>query len=112
MLFRSELDSKTLFPLGIIINELLTNIMKYAFQGRDSGAISLELTRLPGTTPDRQEAVRLVIPDNGVGLPEGFNMDTAKGFGLMLVRMLCQQLGGTFTTGSGQGTRSILTFPR
>ena len=107
-----ELDSKTLFPLGIIINELLTNIMKYAFQGRDSGAISLELTRLPGTTPDRQEAVRLVIQDNGVGLPEGFNMDTAKGFGLMLVRMLCQQLGGTFTTGSGQGTRSILTFPR
>jgi two-component sensor histidine kinase len=81
-----KLDSKPLFPLGIILNELLTNIMKYAFTGRSSGAIGIELF-------NKQETVHLTIQDNGIGLPEGFSMATAKGFGLMLVRILSEQLG-------------------
>jgi len=99
-----ELDSKTLFPLGIIINELLTNIMKYAFAGRTSGTD----TGMPAGS--NLDTVQLTIQDNGIGLPEGFDMATAKGFGLMLVRMLSEQLKGSFATESRNGTRSVLTF--
>jgi PAS domain S-box-containing protein len=112
-----ELDSKVLFPLGIIINELLTNIMKYAFVGRTEGTISIELTIDQDNKLASQDAehhnrgtVQLTIQDNGIGLPEGFNPETTKGFGLMLVRMLSGQLGGTFTTESLKGTRSVLSF--
>jgi PAS domain S-box-containing protein len=105
-----ELGSKVMFPLGIIINELLTNIMKYAFVGRTSGTISMELTKNQDASDPDHGTVQLAIRDNGIGLPEGFNPQTAKGFGLMLVRMLSEQLGGTFTTESRDGTRSVLTF--
>jgi len=97
------LDSKRLFLLGIIINELLTNVMKYAFAGGKKGAIRISVTRV-----DRQAT--LTFQDNGRGLPDGFDLKKSKGFGLMLVQMLSKQLDGRFSLESDKGTRSTLTF--
>ncbi len=98
-----DLSSKNLFPIGIILNELLTNIMKYAFIDRKSGLIHISLSNI-------QNQVTLTIQDNGNGLPEGFDINKSNGFGLMLVRMLSGQLDGTFTIENHNGTRSILKF--
>ncbi len=93
-----HLDAKRMFPLGSIINELLTNIMKYAFINRKTGLIKISLTKVG-------KHVTLTVQDNGRGLPPGFDIDKAKGFGLMLVKMLSQQLGGSFSWKSSKGTR-------
>jgi len=97
------LNAKKLQPLGIIINELLTNIMKYAFAGRSDGLItvSAELS---------DNRVFLVIQDNGIGMPETFNLINSTGFGLKLVSMLTRQLAGTIRIEHGNGTRIILEF--
>ncbi len=98
------LPAKRLFPLGIILNELLTNAAKHAFPGRKSGRIRLSLAKTAGRAS-------FVLEDDGAGLPDGFDLEKAHGFGLMLVRMLSKQLGGTFAMTSGKkGTRSEIAF--
>ena len=98
-----HLDAKRLFPLGSIINELLTNIMKYAFHDRKTGLIKISLAKV-------NHHITLAIQDNGRGLPPGFDIGKAKGFGLMLVKMLSQQLGGNFAMETRKGTRCTLEF--
>ncbi len=98
-----QLDAKRLFPLGLIINELLTNKMKYAFIDRKTGSIKIDLSR-------KDNHVNLVIEDNGKGLPAGFDINKTKGFGLMLVKMLSQQLGASFYMEQSKGTRCTLEF--
>ncbi|MBU4268363.1 MAG: PAS domain S-box protein [Acidobacteria bacterium] len=98
-----HLDAKQLFPLGIIINELLTNIMKYAFLNKDAGIIKISITNI-------DNHVTLAIQDNGSGLSAGFAINKAKGFGLTLVKMLSQQLGGSFSMGNHKGTRCKIEF--
>jgi len=98
-----QLDPKRLFPLGIIINELLTNIMKYAFTNRDTGLIKISLTNV-------DNRVALTIQDNGIGLPDGFDINVPEGFGLKLVKMLSQQLGGSFSMEKHAGTRCKIEF--
>ncbi len=98
-----QLDPKRLVPIGIIVNELLTNIMKYAFIERDSGLIEVRVK-------ENQGNITLTIQDNGNGFPEGFDLDTQKGFGLMLVKILSKQLDGSFTIENNNGTRSFLKF--
>jgi PAS domain S-box-containing protein len=99
------LDSKLLTHLGLIVNELLTNIMKYAFDGRDRGSIAIS-ARL-----DRNR-VSLIIEDDGNGMPEGINFKKSSGFGLMLVGMLTEQLGGTIGIERNEGTKIVLEFER
>jgi PAS domain S-box-containing protein len=98
-----QLDAKRLFPLGLIINELLTNKMKYAFTSRDADRISITLDNHAGR-------VTLAIQDNGDKLPEGFDIERSRGFGLMLVKMLSQQLGGSFSIATQAGTCCVVEF--
>jgi PAS domain S-box-containing protein len=97
------LDSKYLQPLGIIINELLTNIMKYAFTGRSDGTVTVS-TSLNGSR------VYFEIQDNGNGLPESVNFKNSTGFGLQLVEILSEQIGGSIRIERGGGTKFILEF--
>ena len=97
------LDSKQLIPVGFIVNELLTNIMKYSFTNKDFGLIEVVLKEHSGN-------VVLTVKDNGNGLPEGFDIDKSKGFGLMLIKMLVQQLNGSFTMENETGLKTIITF--
>ncbi len=100
------LASKAVFPLGIIVNELLTNTLKYAFKGRAAGQVRI-------TAGLQEGQVRVRGEDDGNGLPEGFEPASATGFGMTLVHMLCRQLGATlvFATEAGAGTRVSLAFP-
>jgi len=97
------LSVKTLQPLGIIINELLTNIMKYAFTGRDNNVINVSAT-LSG------ENVCIIISDNGKGIPESITFETTTGFGMQLVSMLARQIGGSVKIERGEGTKFIIEF--
>jgi PAS domain S-box-containing protein len=97
------LDADILFPIGILVNELLTNIMKYAFIGRESGLVIV-------TADLDVNHVRIVIKDNGVGIPESISFEKLTGFGLDLVAMLAQQIGGSIRIERGGGTAFILEF--
>ena len=98
-----ELGSKKLFPLGIIITELMTNALKYAFTGRDAGEIQIGITR-------EGDEVVLTMSDDGIGLPGGFDLGASEGFGFLLVKVLSAQLDGTYSIESHGGTRSVLRF--
>ncbi len=97
------LDARQLQPLGIIINELLTNTMKYAFAGRSHGQITLSITRSEGSIVVR-------VKDDGIGLPEAFSLERSTGFGLQLVQGLMQQLRGTMRIDNDGGTAITLQF--
>ncbi len=97
------LNSNKVIPIGIMINELMTNIFKYAFKGRDSGRISINL--------DKTEThVTLTIQDNGIGIDESINENKTQGFGLTIVKMLAEQLKGTYAIKNDKGTKSVLKF--
>lgn len=97
------LDARQLQPLGIIINELLTNTMKYAFAGRSHGQITMSITRSEGSIVVR-------VKDDGIGLPEAFSLERSTGFGLQLVQGLMQQLRGTMRIDRDGGTAITLQF--
>jgi PAS domain S-box-containing protein len=97
-------------PCGMIINELMTNALKYAFpDGRsasDEGTCSIAVS-----LTHEQGVYTLTVADNGVGLPQEFDLTTVKTLGLVMVRMLGQhQLGGHFEFFKGHGTRVRLVF--
>lgn len=98
-----RLDVKKIQSLGIIINELLTNIMKYAFDGRNDGVISVSIQR-------SGKNISLVVQDNGVGIPPSINFQNTAGFGFVLVNLLTQQLGGTIRIERKKGTRIVMEF--
>jgi len=98
-----QFNSKRLFPIGLIVNECITNIMKYAFTEKDSGIIEVILK-------ERLGLVTLTIQDNGKGVSPDFDIDKQNGFGLSLIRMLTQQLNGEFSMENNKGTKSILSF--
>jgi len=78
----------TAVPLGLIINELITNIYKHAFNKFEKGNVFIEITK---TT---SHLFKLIISDNGKGLPRDFNLLSNKSLGLKLVKILTHQLKG------------------
>lgn len=100
-----SIDAKKLQPVGIIINELITNIMKYAFTGRADGIISISATL-------KENRVCISIADNGAGMSESVSFEHSTGFGLVLVQALTQQLAGTIRIERGQGTKIVLEFEK
>jgi len=97
------LDAKRLSPLGIILNELFTNIIKYAFVGRAAGEIAVSASV-------KDARVTIVVQDDGVGIPETIDIATSGGFGFQLVDMLTNQLDGSIRIERGNGTKFILDF--
>jgi len=98
-----ELDLESAVPCGLIINELLTNAFKHAFPKNGRGVLSINFTRTDGT-------YTLIIKDNGVGLPEGFDYREADTLGFQLVDILTGQLGGTLQIKSDKGTEAVVMF--
>ena len=95
------LDARILSPIGIIINELLTNTMKHAFDGRDSGRIDVSFSI-------KDSHATLIVEDDGIGIPE--SADIATGFGIQLVTTLVEQFDGTIRIERQDGIRFVLTF--
>jgi two-component sensor histidine kinase len=100
-----SLDTRRLQTLGIIINELLTNSMKYAFSGKADGSLAISLC-LEG------ERLVLKVQDDGVGLPESIDFGHSSGLGLQLVHALAEQLEGSLRLERNGGTAIILEFAR
>jgi PAS domain S-box-containing protein len=91
-------------PCGLIVNELISNSLKYAFPEGRSGEIHVELRE----SGDRTAS--LTVADDGIGLDSGFDWVNASSLGLRLVRTLAQQLDATLEVGDGPGTHFRLTF--
>ncbi len=100
------LDIETAIPLGLIINEIITNTCKYAFKGRENEINKI----LIAIEKQNDSSYKLIIEDNGVGIPKDFNIETSKSIGLKLVKRLIKQLHGTFVLIREPGTRFELTF--
>ena len=98
-----SLGMDELIPCGLIINELVTNSLKYAFPDGRRGVVSLALTPV-GT------GLLLTVSDDGVGLPEGFVIEKAESLGLVLVNSLVQQLGGTLEIERSGGATFRIRF--
>jgi PAS domain S-box-containing protein len=98
------LDIDTVIPCGLIINELVSNALKYAFPADRCGEIAITLH----ASSDR--AVNLVVRDNGVGLPAEFELAHTDSLGLKLVRDLVQQLEGKLMLNRQAGTEFRITF--
>ena len=120
-------DMDTAVPLGIIINELVSNSLKHAFKGKDGGVIQIKLCReeIAGCTNNagcanyikgiKKEGGKgtnfvLTVSDNGVGMPENFNPENSDTLGIQLVSILVGQLDGELDLKIYSGTQFIIRF--
>lgn len=100
-----NLDFDTLIPCGLIINEIITNIFKHAYdKSQVNKKINLSIKK-----PDK--TIILSISDNGKGLPLDFDISQQKGLGMRLIHSLVKQINGTITVHSDQQTVFTITFP-
>ncbi len=98
------IDVKQAVPAGLIVNELLTNSIKYAFKGKNDGVIEIKLDM------DKNNII-LFFRDNGSGLPPDFDINKTESLGLMLVKMLTNQIDGKLEFLKGEGTSVLITIP-
>ncbi|GAB1483584.1 hypothetical protein MASR2M78_24000 [Treponema sp.] len=99
------IDAKKLQAIGIIINEIISNSMKYAFIGKTNGLIVVSVSL-------NENHVCIKINDDGNGIPESIDFDTSTGFGLVLIKMLSIQIGGNIRMERGKGTTFYLEFKK
>jgi two-component sensor histidine kinase len=101
------LDIETAIPCGLIINELITNVIKHAFPETTCPELSINFEKADNT-------YTLTVQDNGTGLPGDFGSSSAKSMGLLLIRALTRQLRGTVQFRSDpavrHGTTVVVTF--
>jgi two-component sensor histidine kinase/PAS domain-containing protein len=96
----------TAIPLGLLINEILTNSFKHAFQGKKNGEVYVRI--LPITS----ETLEISVGDDGIGMPEALASSSPESLGFSLIQSLTEQLEGeiTFQTGN-KGTHYRLLIP-
>ena len=95
-------------PLGLILNEVVSNSLVHALKGRSEGRIAVRIEECG-------EELRMEVEDDGVGLDPSFDKNASEGLGLQLVSSLAGQLLGSFEflkPGSGPGTLFTLSYPR
>jgi two-component sensor histidine kinase len=95
---------ETALPIGLIVSELLINAFKHAFPHGGKGEISIRLLSCTNDT------FCLEISDNGVGLPQGYAIESADKLGLFIVNLLVEQLEGEIEITHGNGTSFLLRF--
>jgi two-component sensor histidine kinase/Tfp pilus assembly protein PilF len=99
-----KLSVDTLIPLGLIINEIVSNALKYAFQ--DSvGTLTLNIDEAENDT------IQLTISDDGIGFPEHFSFEKSTSLGLDLIKTLAEQLDGNVVFKNENGAHYTITFP-
>lgn len=114
------LDIDTAIPCGLIINELVSNSLKYAFPQSKQGLVNINFklneAQISTLTPQQTELSEdrvmcvLTVADNGIGLPADFDLETTDSLGLQLVFNLTEQLGGTIKVNGNQGTFYEISF--
>ena len=84
----------TAVPLGIIVNELISNSLKHAFRNRRGGEIRIRLCREEMSNETHMSLFSLTISDDGKGIPENIELGKLESLGLQLVNTLVDQLSG------------------
>jgi len=100
-----HLPDKMLSTVGLIVNELITNAMKYAFAQRATGQLAVRGEVLNGN-------IVITVQDDGPGFPENFDAQTSGGFGLTMVQAFAEQLRGTVVFERSSGTMVKVVFPQ
>ena len=98
-----KLDLDHAIPCGLIVNEIVSNTLKYAFIGRKEGSIFLSIKKQKNT-------YYLEIGDDGIGLPNGIDIENTETLGLQLVCSLVEQINGTLKLKDEKGTRYLIIF--
>ena len=101
-----KLNIDTAIPCGLIINELISNSVKYAFPGDGTGIIDISVERVNGNI------FKLTVKDNGAGSQLGKEIKNSDTLGIQLITLLTRQLNGTIEINSepGKGTEIEITF--
>jgi PAS domain S-box-containing protein len=92
-------------PMGLIINELVSNAFKHAFPGRDDGEVLIQVR------PEGDHRLRLRVADDGAGIPAGRELQSEETLGLRLVHNLVRQLDGRMTISSDPGAVFQIVVP-
>jgi two-component sensor histidine kinase len=92
--------------LGLLVTELVINACKHAFKDNDAGQIDVRLHRVEG------ERLRMVVEDDGAGLPQGFDTKASSGLGMRLLHSFVRQLDGNLAIEGPPGSRFVITFPQ
>lgn len=116
-------DIETAVPVGIIINEIFSNSLKYAFPDRKCGEIRISLVRKKagkdeynslnegkGQSFGSDTNFVLTVSDDGVGIPDTFNIEDAETLGLQLINVLIEQLDGSIRLNRNNGAEFIIEF--
>jgi two-component sensor histidine kinase len=98
-----ELDISLAVPMGIILNEAITNSVKYAFPANGTGIISISIKK-------SQRQLLFTVADNGVGLPPNFSIENAKTLGMKLMKGLSFDIKASFQVENKDGTFILITF--
>ena len=102
-----SLSIETAIPCGLLINELVTNSMKYAFPGDRKGELRISLRAIG------EDDLDLIVSDDGIGIPEGLDFRTTESFGMDLIRILGEdQLDGQIELNRTEGTKFHVRFKR
>jgi two-component sensor histidine kinase len=97
------LDINTAIPLGLIVNELVTNSLKHAFPEGNSGEINVDFHPI-------DDYYEFTVKDNGVGFPEDIDYQNTESLGLQIVTSLTDQIDGEITLDRNNGTKFKITF--
>jgi two-component sensor histidine kinase len=103
-------DMDTAVPLGIIVNELVSNSLKHAFNESEKGEIRIRLCKKEKKDEIYGSPFILTISDNGKGIHEDIEFENVESLGLQLVSILVEQLGGEIEIKRAQGTEFGITF--
>ena len=97
------MDIDTAVPCGLIINELVSNAVKFAFTERKSGIIKVEFRKAEG-------GFELRVSDNGIGLPPNFDYENSDSLGIQLISALVSQIDGTMSVINDNGLSVTIKF--
>ena len=97
-------DMQKAMPMALILNELVTNSLKYAFPEESSGSITVGIHMV------EQGLVELTVEDDGIGLPEDFDITNSRSLGHTLIHGLCSQLDARAEVDGSAGTRFAMRF--
>ena len=97
------LDINTAIPLGLIVNELITNSLKHAFPEGKRGNISVYFHQL-------DENYEFIVKDNGIGFPEDLDLNNTNSLGLQIIKVLTTQINGQIELENNNGTEIKIKF--
>jgi len=100
------LDVSQSVPIGLILNEAITNAIRHAFPRKQNAVIVISMSQQEGPL------VRLTVSDNGRGLPDNFNLESDATMGLQLIKTLSDQLDGSLQLENRNGFTLTLQFAR